>query len=169
MYTIRFFREESLPHLRHIDVKTGGLCPHPHPTMRFQLLKLLRTRPKVFPSRGGRSGTLIPDMVLRSAFFRLHPRVQGRNPGRLQGVMGFLGDLRGRIENPPDPLGPAERVFLFLKQDYHRFLIHPLSRKVSLQNLRAKGTRKHLFRIWCCGLHPSAFIPGSRVASGELA
>ena len=40
-----------------------------------------------------------------SHYIVYHPRVQGRNPGRLQGVRGVQRGPRGRIETPPGPSG----------------------------------------------------------------
>ena len=71
-----------------------------------------RSRPSALPSIAYRGFAVAP-MTLRA-----HSRILVYNPGcRVatllvsKGVMGFLGDLRGRnSKSPPNPLGLAERV-----------------------------------------------------------
>ena len=98
-----------------------------------------RSRPTALPSIGYRGFAVAP-MTLRAPSRNLV-----YNPGSRvatlvvsMGVMGFLGDLRGRnSKSPPNPLGLAERVYSF-----HRLRAVPLPR----------GGRSGASPVKACGL-----------------
>ena len=107
--------------LRTPSTAAGG----PPPSKR-EVLGFRRSRPTALPSIAYRGFAVAP-MTLRAP---------SRNPlynsgSRVatlvvsMGVMGFLGDLRGRnSKSPPNPLGLAERVYSF-----HRCGGPPLSKR----------------------------------------
>ena len=92
-----------------------GLLPPPtgrSPSLEEGGLGVRRSRPPALPSIGYRGFAVAPKPL------RAPSRNLVYNPGcRVEtllvskGVMGFLGDLRGRnSKSPPNPLGLAERV-----------------------------------------------------------
>jgi len=116
----RFFREDGgRERLSTHGVRTPStaceLLPPsadgPPPSKR-EVLGLRRSRPSAFPSIAYRGFAVAPITLRASSRSLLY------NPGcRVatllvsMGVMGFLGDLRGRnSKSPPNPLGLAERV-----------------------------------------------------------
>ena len=116
----RFFREDGgRERLSTHGVRTPStaceLLPPsadgPPPSKR-EVLGLRRSRPSAFPSIAYRGFAVAPITLRASSRSLLY------NPGcRVatllvsMGVMGFLGDLRGRnSKSPPNPLGRAERV-----------------------------------------------------------
>ena len=115
----RFFREDGgRERLSTHGVRTPStaceLLPPsadgPPPSKR-EVLGLRRSRPSAFPSIAYRGFAVAPITLRASSRSLLY------NPGcRVatllvsMGVMGFLGDLRGRnSKSPPNPLGLAER------------------------------------------------------------
>ena len=116
----RFFREDGgRERLSTHGVRTPStaceLLPPsadgPPPSKR-EVLGLRRSRPSAFPSIAYRGFAVAPITLRASSRSLLY------NPGcRVatllvsMGVMGFLGDLRGRnSKSPPNPLGLAERA-----------------------------------------------------------
>ena len=89
-------------------------CGGPPPSRR-EVLGVRRSRPAPLPSIGYRGFAVAP-MTLRapsrSLLYNSGSRVSTLVVSK--GVMGFLGDLRGRNSKfPPNPLGLAERVYSF--------------------------------------------------------
>ena len=88
------------------------------PSLNEGGLGVRRSRPSPLPSIGYRGFAVAPKPL------RAPSRNLVYNPGcRVEtllvsmGVMGFLGDLRGRnSKSPPNPLGLAERVYSFHRQ-----------------------------------------------------
>ena len=92
-----------------------GLLPPPAggpPPSKREVLGFRRSKPAALPSIGYRGFAVAPITLRAPSRSHLY------NPGCrvatllvLMGVMGFLGDLRGRnSKSPPNPLGLAERV-----------------------------------------------------------
>ena len=127
---------------------------------------LRRSRPTALPSIAYRGFAVAP-MTLRAPSRNLVYNSGCRVATLLvsMGVMGFLGDLRGRnSKSPPNPLGLAERVYSF-----HRLRAVPLPRggrslgkgSGSWQNIggramRAPTTLREIATVRCvcnAGLH----------------
>ena len=82
------------------------------PPSRREVWGLRRSRPTALPSIGYRGFAVAP-ITLRAPARRFLYNSGCRVATLLvsKGVMGFLGDLRGRnSKSPPNPLGLAERV-----------------------------------------------------------
>ena len=82
------------------------------PSLEEGGLGVRRSRPSPLPSIGYRGFAVAP-MTLRAPSRNLvyNPGCRVETLLVSKGVMGFLGDLRGRNRNlPPNPLGLAERV-----------------------------------------------------------
>ena len=97
------------------------------PSLEEGGLGLRRSRPAALPSIGYRGFAVAP-MTLRAPARNLVYNSGCRVATLLvsKGVMGFLGDLRGRnSKSPPNPLGLAERVH---RRSGGRSLPHPYPR-----------------------------------------
>ena len=95
------------------------------PSLEEGGLGFRRSRPSALPSIGYRGFAVAP-MTLRAPSRRFLYNSGCRVETLLvsMGVMGFLGDLRGRnSKSPPNPLGLAERAYSF-----HRLRAVPLPR-----------------------------------------
>ena len=95
--------------------KWGLLLPPPtgrSPSLEEGGLGFRRSRPPALPSIGHRGFAVAP-ITLRAPSRNLvyNPGCRVETLLVSKGVMGFLGDLRGRnSKSPPNPLGLAERV-----------------------------------------------------------
>ena len=113
----RFFREDGgRERLSTHGVRTPstarGAVPLPR---RGRSGGLRRSRPTALTSIGYRGFAVAP-MTLRASSRSLlyNPGCKVETLLVSKGVMGFLGDLRGRnSKSPPNPLGLAERVYSF--------------------------------------------------------
>ena len=82
------------------------------PPSKREVLGLRRSRPSAFPSITYRGFAVAPKPLRApSRRFSYNPGCRVATLLVSKGVMGFLGDLRGRnSKSPPNPLGLAERV-----------------------------------------------------------
>ena len=118
-----------------------GLLPPPRAVplpRRGRSWGIRRSRPAALPSIGYRGFAVAP-ITLRASFRSLLYNSGCRVATLLvsKGVMGFLGDLRGRnSKSPPNPLGLAERVYSF-----HRLRAVPLPRRGRSGGFAGQGLR----------------------------
>ena len=93
-------------------LRTPSTAAGAPPPSKREVLGFRRSKPAALPSIGYRGFAVAP-MTLRapSRSFVYNPGCRVETLLVSKGVMGFLGDLRGRnSKSPPNPLGLAERV-----------------------------------------------------------